>query len=361
LNKQKKNKHFGVDYGRRKVNNMEKALDFDDILLVPYNSDMTSRDEVDLSVNLSSNLKLKFPIIASPMKGIISLSMIAILSEMGGIGIMHRFYDTDEEWKGDLDWCRSNAENFGVSIKLDTPPNKVLWALNSGAKIICIDVANGYLEKVREVVRYVKDIRDSHKIQCLIMAGSVVTADGAKGLVEAGTDLVRVGIGSGNLCTTRIATGVGMPQLTAIRNCSGWIYSSVDNNSRYYDSKITYRYTVADGGIRNSGDIVKAIAFGADCVMIGSMFAKAYESSHNGIIYGMASRKLQEEYYHSVKSVEGIEQEVSKQVALSDMIEEICWDIKSACTYLDAPSISELKRVSSLRAAGNRLYVEKER
>src|SRR3990167_6986622 len=160
---------------------MNEGLDFDDILILPRPSRVISRSDVDLSVNLV-NLKLKIPVIAAPMKGIVSPDLIIELSRLGGIGMLHRFYENYDGW-------------------------------------LC--------------------------------------------------DVYRIGIGSGTLCITRNMTGIGCPQITAIKNCL-----------------ITKQaYIVADGGIRNSGDAVKALAAGADIVMLGTLLAQTYESSHNGIIY----------------------------------------------------------------------------
>jgi IMP dehydrogenase len=167
------------------------------------------------------------------------------------------------------------------------------------------------------------------------MVGNVATYESARILADAGADMIRVGIGNGALCTTRNVTGVGVPQLTALDNCK-----DVD------------AIIVCDGGIRNSGDAVKALAAGADVLMMGSPFARTYESANNGIIYGQASRKLQEEYYHSVKSVEGLEKEIEKDISLADLISEYTWGMRSAFTYLDAGNIKELQKNATWIEAG---------
>ena len=318
------------------------ALDFDDVLLIPHLSRLESRDEVSLKTRLGPNLVLEFPIIASPMKGIISFQLVLRLSELGGIGILHRFYDTRELWMNDLDACSKYVENFGVAVKLDTPLDDIKMIVDMGAKIICLDVANGYLRNVRSTCEKFSSItRDSG---CLLMAGNVVTKQGALELSKnCGVDLIRVGIGSGNLCTTRINTGIGIPQLSAIEMCRD------------------VPYLIADGGIRNAGDIVKALSFGASAVLVGSLFARTYESSHNGIIYGMASRKLQEEYYHLSKSIEGVEKEATKDMSVEELIDGLCWNIKSAFTYLGVKDLDSLHYDSEIWRLNNNFYVEVQR
>lgn len=319
---------------------MEKAYDFDDLLLVPTKSTINSRGDVSLKVDFP-HMQLEFPVIASPMKGIVGRKLIVKLSKLGGLGILHRFYPDLDLYRKDLQYIydKSKNGNFGVSVGLNANYEMRL-GFAMGAKILCIDVANGYLDSVLKYVDKVANYRDKEGYKTLIMAGNVVDEDGIKNLIYAGADMIRVGIGSGQLCTTRNYTGVGYPQLTAIENCS----------------KITDAagaYCVADGGIKNSGDAVKALAKGADLVMIGSLFGRVHESAHNGIIYGMASRKLQEEYYHSVKSVEGMERSVEKDIALKDFIDEFTWGIRSACTYMNARNLSELRSNATFVEVGH--------
>lgn len=319
----------------------KNAYDFDDLLLVPRASRLNSREEVYLGTRISDHLVLDLPVIGSPMKGIMSAKLANELYKAGGIGILHRFYGYNEEIIQDAYWLHDQGANFGIAIGLDDEKELEL-VISLQPAIICIDVANGYLNSVLAYTNTVRNTleRTFQRMRPALMVGNVIDGMGAKKLANSGADIVRVGIGSGGLCTTRNMTGVGYPQLSAIRNSCGYI-DTFRGEKRFTGFK---NFTViADGGIRNSGDAVKAIAMGADAVMLGSYLGKAAESSHNGIIMGMASRELQEEYYHNVKSVEGMALPVEKTHPASKLLEEFSWGMKSACTYLNAGNLTQLR------------------
>jgi len=299
----------------------------DDLLLVPKPSSVNSRDHVDLSVKFPS-FELKMPIVASPMKGITSPDIIIKLGNLGGIGILHRFYKDENQWRKDLSYVADNCENFGVAIGL-SDYKKFEEILLYSPKIICIDVANGYLHSVLKFVMLTKKIIGN---KALIMVGNVVEGNGAHRLFIYGADIVRVGIGTGGLCTTRLVTGVGYPQLSAISLCLG--------------EKLN-KWLVADGGIRNSGDAVKCLAAGADLVMIGSLFGNCFEAEHDGTIFGMASQMLQEDYYHQTKSIEGISKVVQKNISVENFIKEFTDGMRSAFTYMNAENIESLRSNAS--------------
>lgn len=303
---------------------IQTGYDFDDLLLVPQPSSVLSRDDVDLSMWLSDDFPLSLPIIGSPMKGIMSKELAYELYKHGGIGILHRFYASEEERVADIAWLHERAARFGIAIGLKDELG-LAYALDVDADIICIDVANGYLQSVIEFTEYVASMVQRTAGSSLVMVGNVVDDVGAYALQEAGADLIRVGIGSGGLCTTRNMTGVGMPQLSAIS-----LASQVDVP------------IVADGGIRNSGDAMKAIAMGANAVMVGSLLAVTYEAAHDGIIMGMASRKMQEEYYFTVKSVEGLTRPVEKIISADALLTEFMYNMQSACTYLNCRRLEYL-------------------
>lgn len=302
---------------------VKKGYDYDDLLLLPRYSEVNSRDNVDLS-SIIGNMELKIPIIGSPMKGIMTAEMAHELSKNGAIGILHKFYDDYKYLIKDITFLKNSNDKFGVAVGLPKNHNvrNIIHILSFEPDIICVDVANGYLSSVIEFVNLLATYIEEKTYKTLVMAGNVVDFEGANDLYIAGASFVRVGIGSGGLCTTRNITGIGCPQLAALE-----------------DASKSGAFIISDGGIRNSGDIVKSIAAGADAVMIGSLLAKTKESDHTGTIYGMASRKLQEEYYSSSKSIEGVEKPVEKTTTVKDLIEELSWGLKSACTYLGHRSL----------------------
>lgn len=305
---------------------VETGYDFDDILLIPHCGNVNTSDEVDLSYE---PLDLALPIIASPMKGIVGVNLIEKLSWLGGIGILHRFYDDKEKWSQDIDYlhkyCMGYKFGFAVGMN-DFIEDQIIWGIERGAKLVCLDVANGYTEAVRDRIIYLRELIDNHNPEVLLIGGNVVTFDGAEALYDAGADLVRVGIGSGALCTTRKMVGVGYPQLSALKNCLP-----------------CQAQLISDGGVRTAADIVKALACGANLVMIGTLFASCYESDNDGEIYGMASRKLQEEYFQNVRSIEGISAKVEKTQSLEDLLDQLVWNMKHAFTYLGVQDINELQ------------------
>jgi IMP dehydrogenase len=313
------------------------GLEFDDFYLIPQPSEVNSRDIVDTSIDLG-RVHLDVPIIASPMKGITTTDLITKVSEFGAIGLFHRFYNSDIKKYADYEFCDKNVPNWGLSIGLDEKDHSS-WA-SFNPPIVCIDVANGYLRSVIDKTYEVKSYIEKHGLNTLLMVGNVVTREGVLNLASAGADLIRVGIGSGNLCTTRNVTGVGMPQASALFECA------FEVAHRNIDVRI-----VADGGIRSSGDAVKAFACGADLVMMGSLFGQTFESGtkeNGGIMYGMASRQLQEEYYHVTKSVEGISKVVEQKQSVTDFLSEFTYGIKSACTYLNIEKLSKIKFYSEI-------------
>lgn len=338
---------------------LEKGYEFDDVLLVPRVSRVGTRKEVDISTeiiippilfgkerfsNTYTAFKLELPIIASPMKGIVGTELIFELGKMGGLGILHRFHSKE---KGEPD-LKSRLEDmhdleksgvpYGISIGIEKDYENIIISRllrkeYKNCKVLLVDSANGYTTNNSSYITKLYKAICEQGVGCMLMAGNVVDGEGIRSLSTAGASLWRVGIGSGALCTTRNKTGVGMPQLTALSKVKKFC-------TEYHKSG----YIISDGGIKNSGDIVKALAIGADFVMIGSLFATTKESENNGTIYGMASKELQENFYGSVKSIEGTSKEVERSITLEELINDISWSIKSACGYLNARNLLELRK-----------------
>ena len=318
---------------------MNEALTYDDVLLVPSYNHWESRKVVDTRVSDRTGiLNVEIPVMTSNMDTITESGMANFINSKGGIGVLHRFMSVEDNVKM---FKECNPPVF-VSVGCSDDDLQRAEALNdSGAGFFCIDVAHAH---AKYVGRTLKNLRDLLGKNTCIMAGNVATYAGADYLASCGADIVKVGIGGGSVCTTRIKTGFGVPNLTAIKDCS-----RVD------------RSVVADGGIRNPGDVVKALAFGADFVMIGSMLAGTRPTPGNVItrttddgrelrvkMYrGMASSEVHDDYHGGLaewKTAEGISVEVEYRESEETIIADIVGGLRSGMTYAGASSIRELQR-----------------
>ena len=244
-----------------------EALSFDDVLLVPQYSDVRSRRDISLDSLVTNNIGVTFPIISANMPSVTGPRLAANMWHLGGFSILPRF-NTIGAAVMDYRAVVLDGANCGVSLGLDSEETgKRYEALyKEGARIFCIDVAHGHHERMVNMIKAVKGWYEDVEV----IAGNVATSSGCVDLAEAGADAIKVGIGPGAACTTREVTGFGVPQLTALEEC-------VRVKELFPNIKI-----IADGGIKNSGDIVKALAFGADTVMLGRLLAGAKEAPHPG-------------------------------------------------------------------------------
>ncbi|HWY80020.1 MAG TPA: IMP dehydrogenase [Candidatus Sulfotelmatobacter sp.] len=236
------------------------GITFDDVLLIPGYADF-SRSNIDLSTQLTKNIKLAAPFVSSPMDTVTESKLAIALAEEGGIGIIHRNLTIIEQANQ-----VSEVANRGLLVGAAIGANKgfedrAKALINAGVSIILIDSAHGNAKTVIDAVKYMK--KTYPKVE--VIAGNVATKEGAENLIKAGVDGLRVGMGPGAICTTRIISGMGVPQLTAIMETS-----SVGKKAKVP--------VIADGGIKYSGDMVKAFAAGAETVMMGSYFAGALEA-----------------------------------------------------------------------------------
>ena len=308
----------------------KNALSFDDVLLVPKKSDIQSREEVDLTVELKDD-RLTLPIVSSPMDTVTETDMAATMALYGGLGIVHR-YNTIEEQCNLVSmggWKKGAA--IGVSSDL-LERSRALW--DAGVKIFCVDVAHGHHSLME---RGIKTLKDSFGEEATIIAGNVATAQGYFDLSQWGADAIRVGIGGGSICSTRIQTGHGVPTFQSICDCA-----MVDGPP-----------IIADGGIKNSGDIVKALAAGADVVMLGSLLAGTTESpgdvfSGSGdkkykVYRGMASVEAQVAWRGEARSLEGISTTIPYKGSVKTILDSLRQNIKSGLSYTGVRTIRELQ------------------
>lgn len=347
---------------KNKILSLE-SLTFDDVLLLPGFTDF-KRQEVDLTTKLHKNIVLKLPIISSPMDTVTEDKMAVSMAKNGGLGIIHRNLtiknqalivekvkkikvnnQSDSFKNAAVD--KNNCLLTGAAVGLgDDFEDRISALIKVKTDLIVIDNAHGYTKFIIEAISYLK--KNCPKIP--VMAGNIATYQAAKNLISAGADILRVGMGPGSICTTRIVTGVGVPQITAV--------SEVVRAKFNLNSSVSI---VADGGITQIGDIAKTLAFGADCVMLGSLLARFSESPgkivfYNGKKYkqyrGMGSaaamKKGTAERYGQLKTqnrktliAEGVEALVPYQGNVSDYLSQIEGSLRSAFYYIGAKNLNE--------------------
>lgn len=250
----------------RSSSSFSTGLTFDDILLVPHYTDF-SRSDIDFSTHLTKKIKLNIPFVSSPMDTVTEHALAIELAKLGGIGIIHRNLSIENQAK-EVMRVKIHKDKLlvGAAVGANTGFEERVKALvKAGVDVIVIDSAHGFAKPVIETTKYIKN-KYKH---IEIIAGNISTADGAEALVSAGADGLRVGMGPGAICTTRIVSGMGVPQATAIMN----VARMVRNLPAGRQVPI-----IADGGIKYSGDMVKALALGASTLMMGSFFASCVES-----------------------------------------------------------------------------------
>jgi IMP dehydrogenase len=322
-------------------NRIKEVLAYDDVLLVPQYSDIESRRQIDVGNTLSS-MRLRLPIISSPMDTVTEWSMCQAMDKSGGIGILHRYNSVDEQATHAHRAIQQGAKNLGAALGVTGDYLDRATALyDAGVQVICVDVAHGHHILVETAIKNLRDIfgDDIH-----IMAGNVATLDGFNALAEWGADSVRCNIGSGSICTTRIQTGHGVPGLHTIFECAASEWAG--------DVKI-----IADGGIKNSGDIVKALAAGADFVMLGSLLAGTTEApgeliqnfgnkiGDNRKVYrGMASADAQKEWRGRTSSLEGIATTIAYKGRAEKILAKLEGGIRSGLSYSGARTVDDLHR-----------------
>ena len=324
---------------------IKEALTFDDVLLLPRYSNILP-SETNISLNLTKNIKLETPFLSSAMDTVTESSMAIAMAKSGGIGIIHRNLDIKKQSK-EVEKVKRKKLFVGAAIGTNTEDlkrGKLL--IDSGVDLIVIDTAHGQSEKVLKILSKVKK---NNKIP--ICVGNIATGEAAKRLFNSGADIIKVGIGPGSICTTRMVAGIGVPQISAIRE--------VRNALKGKKIKI-----ISDGGIKFSGDIAKAIAAGADAIMMGSIFAGTEESpgkkfkiknkfykqyrgmgSIGAMSAGSSNRYFQKNYKDKSKFVpEGVEGRVKYKGNVSKIIYQLKGGLRSSMGYIGAKKLKDIQK-----------------
>ena len=337
-----------------------KSLSYDDILLEPQYSEITSRKNIDLSSRLDFEITLDIPLMSSPMDTVTEDQMAVSMAQRGGLGVIHRYNTIDEQVnifkKCMLSYGGNIANSYACAIGVTEDYLERAWALREvGCKILCLDVAHGHHLLVKRAIHNLKlEMPNVH-----IMAGNVASAKGYSDLAFWGADSVRIGVGGGSICSTRIQTGHGIPTFQAVRDCQA--------------EKVKMRLEnhpvipiIADGGIKNSGDIVKALAAGANFVMLGSLLAGTdeapgkekleyyrrgpYGQTHHlpkpvrkKLYRGMASKEAQKDWKGTYSSDEGVETWIDAKGPVAYIIKSLVGGVRSGLSYSGARNIDDLQ------------------
>ena len=321
----------------QKINHdIKLALSYDDVLLIPQYSEIKSRSLVDLTTQLTPHISLRLPILSSNMSTITDEGFAIALAKLGGLGVIPRFRTIEEE----ADMVKKvKAEGLlvGASVGVkEQAIERAEAAVKAGADILVVDVAHGHMLQVIEIT---KKLKQEFGKKADIVAGNVATYEGAADLFKAGADCVKVGIGPGSTCITRIETGCGVPQITAVMECA--------RAARQHKGTL-----ICDGGMKNSGDIVKGLAAGASAVMTGHIFAGIKETAGKIVIRdgkkykqynGSTSyiEKLQRAG-NKVEHIEGVAGIVPYKGELEPLVNQISDNIKSGFSYVGARNLKEL-------------------
>lgn len=311
---------------------------FDDVLLIPKYSNISSRSIVDLSVKLPHGLSLDLPIISANMRDVTGIEMAKTMKAIGGMAILHRFdspqnlistFNNANETEGPgLIGCSVGIKPYDTELAKDF--------IDAGCKVICVDVAHGDHSNVVDFVTKLRKYNES----ILIIAGNVVTQTGANLLWEAGADIIKIGVGSGSICSTRIETGNGYPQLSALQEVTHGEYNYIDG----IQDPPQWPMFIADGGIRSAGDCVKALCF-ADLVMIGNLFAGTDEAP--GKVLTINNQQFKEyagSSTHKQKHVEGVVGLVPCKGSVHHILTKLVEGIKSGCSYQGVQTVSLLQQ-----------------
>ena len=334
------------------------ALTFDDILLIPQYSEITPAEIVPKTF-FARDIYLNAPILSAAMDTVTEHAMAIVMAEIGGFGVIHKNLTIEKQVEEVLRVKKYHTEELNASVdksgKLlvgaavgvgSDAQDRIKALVLAGADIICVDTAHGHSKNVIETVKHIA----KNYPQIIIVAGNIVTGEAVKALVEAGADVVKVGVGPGSICTTRMVAGVGMPQISAVQECSRI-------------AKSLGKTIISDGGIKLSGDMTKALALGANIVMVGNLLAGTDESP--GEIFEDHGRKYKS--YRGMGSLgamaqgskdrygqmgvaedklvpEGVEGKVLYKGSARGILHQLLGGVRSGMGYLGAANIEELQK-----------------
>ena len=325
---------------------IKEALTFDDVTMIPKYSEVLP-SEVDTSTQLSKNLILKIPLLSSAMDTVTESKMAISIAKAGGIGIIHRNLEIKKQIE-EIKKVKKHKLLVGAAVGAGPMEAKrAIAILKEKVDLIVVDTAHGHSKKVAEIIKLIKKNKNKKTALC---AGNIATPEAAKFLLKLGVDIIKVGIGPGSICTTRLVAGIGVPQLSAIL--------SVRNGIKNKNIKI-----IADGGIKYSGDLAKAFAAGADAVMIGSLLAGTDEApgkiiKRNGKFFksfrgmgsvgamnkGSADRYFQSKQKNMSKYVpEGVEGFAKYKGSVGNIIYKLIGGLRSSMGYLGSKQIKYLR------------------
>ena len=328
-----------IMFSAHNILNRGRGLTFDDVLLVPRHSEVSSRKIPVLKTRVTKNYEIDIPMITANMDTITEVEMACTMAKLGGLGILHRFMDPEEQirqvkeiqnFQKDHDLKSPIAASIGVK---EEGMRRADMLVDAGVEILTLDIAHGDSVMMIDVLKYVKNKYPNIDV----IAGNVATSEGTRRLIEAGADAVKCGIGPGSMCTTRIITGHGVPQLTAVALC-------VDEANKHGIP------VIADGGIKNSGDVVKALTAGAATFMAGSLVSGSLETpgevkGGKKLYRGMASKSAQVSWRGELPkgmAAEGEATMISCKGSVVDIVNEITGGLRSGMTYLGVDKITTM-------------------
>lgn len=310
---------------------LKKSLSYDDVLLVPKYSEVVSRTLVDTSVKLG-NYTFNHPVIPANMKTVTGEEMVECIYHTKGLAILHRFMSIEDQidivkrlYEKYVDANKHIAVSVGVQ---EEDKENISKFIEADVKIFCIDIAHGDSKGCIEMIHYIKKYPEA-----FVIAGNVATGMAAKRLWDAGADVVKVGVGPGSLCSTRVETGNGVAQLSAIEE--------VHNIRKEYN--LQNKYIIADGGIKFSGEIVKGLCF-SDMVMIGNLFSGTTETPGSILnINGVSCKEYVGSSTHKTSYVEGVAALVPTKGSARDVLEKLLQGVRSGCSYQGCSNIKDLQ------------------